>query len=150
MLNYRPLHSGSVDRARQLRRDAPEPERRLLRAIREALPNHKWQHQSPVGPYYVDILCFSERLAIEVDGDTHADSERYDATRTHFIEGEGFRVVRFSNSDVMQNVEGVIAQISLSLWEREGAPEGRKGEGDQSPSPRAAARLAPLPKGEGL
>ncbi len=170
MLNYRPLHSGSVDRARQLRRDAPEPERRLLRAIREAFPEQKWRHQSPVGPYYVDILCLAERLAIEVDGDTHANSERYDAARTRFLESERLRVLRFANNDVMENVEGVLAQISLSLWEHqgnsaprcsghaggmidlmlEGAPEGRKSEGDQSPSPRAATRLAPLPKGEGL
>ncbi|WP_423605533.1 endonuclease domain-containing protein [Sphingomonas sp. MS122] len=66
--------SGTVPRARQLRRDAPEPERRLLRALREAFPAHKWRHQAPVGPFYADILCFSEALVIEVDGDTHAGS----------------------------------------------------------------------------
>jgi very-short-patch-repair endonuclease len=142
---------GTVPRARQLRRDASAPERRLLRALREAFPERKWRHQSPVGPYYVDILCFAERLAIEVDGDTHADAERYDAARTKFIEREGFRVVRFSNSDVMENVEGVLTQISLSLWEREGAPKARKGEDRPAAlsSPLAAARLTPLPQGEG-
>ncbi len=129
MLNYRPLQSGSVDRARQLRREAPGPERRLLRALREAFPDHKWRHQSPVGPYYVDILCFAERLAIEIDGDTHAGNERYDAARTQFIAREGYRVLRFANGDVMGNVEGVLTQISLSLREREGDPKGRKGEG---------------------
>ena len=150
MLNYRPLQSGTVDRARQLRREASEPERRLLRAVREAFPEQKWRRQSPVGPYYIDILCLAEGLAIEVDGDTHVDSERYDAARTRFIEGEGLRVLRFANNDVMENIEGVIAQISLSPQEREGDPKGRKGEGDTSPSPRAATRLAPLPKGEGV
>lgn len=117
MLNYRPLQSGSVDRARQLRRDAPKPERRLLRALREAFPGHKWRHQSPVGPYYVDILCFAERLAIEVDGDTHADSERHDAVRTAFIAREGFRVLRFANGDVMENVEGVLSVVAATLGE---------------------------------
>ena len=142
---------GTVPRARQLRRDASAPERRLLRALRGAFPEHKWRHQSPVGPYYVDILCFAERLTIEVDGDTHVDNELYDAARTRFIEREGFRVVRFSHDDVMRNVEGVLTQISLSLWERERAPKGRKGEDNKLPlpSPRAAARLAPLPQGEG-
>ncbi|MDB5711148.1 MAG: hypothetical protein JWL96_3218 [Sphingomonas bacterium] len=143
---------GTVPRARQLRRDAPEPERRLLRVLREAFPEQKWRHQSPVGPYYIDILCLAERLAIEVDGDTHADSERYDVARTRGIEGEGFRVMRFANGDVMEKLEGVVTQISLSLWEREGAPKARKGEdsGNALPSPRAATRLAPLPQGEGL
>jgi very-short-patch-repair endonuclease len=148
---YEQQPTGTVPRARQLRRDASEPERRLLRAVREAFPERKWRHQSPVGPFYIDILCFAARLAIEVDGDTHADSEHYDAARTKFIESEGFRVLRFANGDVMENVEGVLAQISLSLWEREGDPQGRKGEDSQTalPSPRAAARLAPLPPGEG-
>ena len=106
---------GTVPRARQLRRDASAPERRLLRALREAFPKQKWRHQSPVGPFHVDILCFAERLAIEVDGDTHADSERYDAARTRFIESEGFRVVRFANSDVMQNVEGVLTAVATAF-----------------------------------
>ena len=143
---------GTVPRARQLRRDASEPERRLLRALREAFPEHKWRHQSPVGPFYVDILCFAERLVIEVDGDMHADSKRYDAARTRFIESEGLRVLRFTNGDVMENVDGVLSQISLSLREREGDPKGRKGEDSNTalPSPRAATRLAPLPKGEGI
>lgn len=153
---YQNQPSGTVSRAQQLRREASPPERRLLRALREAFPTHKWRHQAPVGPFYADILCFSEALVIEVDGDTHAEIGERDAARTRFIESEGYRVLRFRNSDVMGNIDGVIAQISLSLREREGArsakPSG-KGEGDpaktRSPSPRAAARLAPLPEGEG-
>ncbi|URW75493.1 DUF559 domain-containing protein [Sphingomonas donggukensis] len=129
---YENQPSGTVDRARQLRRDAPEPERRLLRAIREAFPQLKWRHQAPAGPFYADILCFSERLVIEVDGDTHAGEESRDATRTAIIAREGFGVLRFANADVMQNLEGVIARISLSLREREEALRVRKGEGDKT------------------
>jgi very-short-patch-repair endonuclease len=147
---------GTVPRARQLRRDAPEPERRLLRALREAFPTLKWRHQAPVGPFYADILCFSEKLVVEVDGDTHAEMEQRDAARTAAMESEGFRLVRVSNNDVMANIDGVVETIqkSLSFQEREGAAQPRKGEdstaGDCSlPSPCAAARLAPLPTGEG-
>ena len=155
---YQNQPSGTASRAKQLRRDASSPERRLLRALREALPARKWRHQVPVGPFYADILCFSEALVIEVDGDTHAGNVERDAARTRFIESEGYRVLRFWNRDVLENIEGVIAQISLSLREREGARSakpGGQGEGDRkagsprSPSPRAAARLAPLPMGEG-
>jgi very-short-patch-repair endonuclease len=130
---YEDRPSGTVTRARQLRRDASAPERRLLRALRDALPHLKWRHQAPVGPYYADILCFSERLVIEVDGDTHAYSTERDAHRTAAITRAGFRVVRTTNADVMENLEGVLSHISFSLREKEGAravqPRG-KDEGD--------------------
>jgi very-short-patch-repair endonuclease len=106
---------GTVPRARQLRRDAPEPERRLLRALKSGFPDLKWRHQVPVGPFYADILCFSARLVIEVDGDTHADRDELDAARSKVIESEGFRVLRFSNPDVMENLEGVLAVVAGAL-----------------------------------
>ena len=106
---------GTVPRARQLRRDAPEPERRLLRALREALPDFKWRHQAPIGRFHADILCFSEALVIEVDGDTHADRVEEDAARTKVIEREGFEVLRFTNGDVMENIDGVLAHVAATL-----------------------------------
>ncbi len=112
---------GTVPRARQLRRDASEPERRLLRALRESFPNLKWRHQAPLGPYYTDILCIAARLVIEVDGETHATTVDQDATRTRYIIRQGYQVLRFTNPDVMTNLNGVIAQISFSLREKEGA-----------------------------
>ena len=119
---------GTVPRARQLRRDAPEPERRLLRALRESFPNLKWRHQAPLGPYYTDILCLTARLVIEIDGDTHATTVDQDAVRTRYITRQGYQVLRFTNPDVMQNLEGVVAHVSFSLREKEGAPEARKDE----------------------
>ena len=112
---YQDRPSGTVDRARDLRRTASAPERALLRALRDAFPRLKWRHQTPIGPYYADILCFSERLVIEVDGDTHAMAMPYDTARTAFIEREGYRVIRFANADVTQNPEGVLARLALSL-----------------------------------
>ncbi len=111
---------GTVPRARQLRREAPAPERRLLRALKEAFPHLKWRHQAPCGPFYADILCFSEALVIEVDGDTHAGAERRDAHRTSVIAREGFRLVRFTNQDVMTNLDGVIAAVSGMIPARGG------------------------------
>ena len=106
---------GTVPRARALRRDAASPERRLLRALREALPELKWRHQTPIGPYFADIMCFSETLVIEVDGDTHADSAEYDAARTAMIERQGFHVLRFANGEVMENIDGVLAHVAATL-----------------------------------
>ena len=123
---------GTVPRARQLRKTAPEPERRLLRALRESFPHLKWRHQAPLGPYYADILCIAAGLVIEVDGDAHAATTEYDAARTRSIERQGYQVIRFANNDVMQNLDGVIARISFSLREKEGAPEARKDEGSST------------------
>ena len=121
MRSYANQPVGTVPRARQLRRDASEPERRLLRALREAFLHLKWRHQVPLGPFYADILCFTERLVIEVDGDTHAGRETQDAARTTFIQSEGYRVLRVTNLDVTHNLDGVVRQISFSLREKEGA-----------------------------
>ena len=133
MRSYANLPIGTVPRLRELRRNAPEPERRLLSALRGSFPHLKWRHQGPLGPYKADILCFSEKLVIEVDGDTHAQTAEYDAARTRFIEREGYRVMRFTNTDVMQNLEGVIATIPLFFQEREGARSAQpSGKGEDS------------------
>lgn len=150
---YHDQPSGTVDRARDLRRNASDAEKRLLRALREAFPVLKWRHSVPFGPYYVDILCFAEKLVIEVDGSQHAEQRRYDDRRTRYMNAEGYRVLRFWNNDVLANTDGVIEMIanSLSLREREGAAKRRKGEDDErtvpcSPSPsHAATRRGPLP-----
>ena len=131
---YAKQPSGTVARARTLLRAASPVERRLLRGLREAFPQLKWRHQAPVGPFYADILCFSEGLVIEIDGDSHADAQHSDARRTVMIEREGFRVIRFTNADVTANLEGVLAAIAGSL---------------KSPSPLGASRLVPSPTGRG-
>ena len=128
-MRYNDAPSGTVQRARDLRRNAPEPERHLLRALRDTYPHLKWRHQAPLGPFYADMLCFSEKLVIEVDGDTHAGAEGHDASRAGYMASEGYRTIRVSNTDVMTNLEGVIRQISFSLREKEGAAKPRKDEG---------------------
>jgi very-short-patch-repair endonuclease len=110
---------GTVPRARQLRREAPEPERRLLRALRDACPELKWRHQAPVGPFYADILCFSERLIVEVDGDDHATKIKRDAARTRFLQTEGYHVIRFTNADVMEALDGVVQTIASTVADKQ-------------------------------
>lgn len=130
---YDEARTGAVLRARQLRRDSTDAEKRLLRALRSKLPEYKWRHQMPIGPYFADFACFSEKLVVELDGGQHADATEYDAVRTRYIESNGYRVLRFWNNDVLSNTDGVLEVIGATL----------------SSSPFDAARLFPLPPGEG-
>ncbi|TPG49868.1 endonuclease domain-containing protein [Sphingomonas glacialis] len=102
-------------RSRDLRRNATEPEKRMRRAIRSAFPEAKFRFQVPLGPYHADFCSHAARLVIEIDGATHAQTATSDEARTRFIEGEGYHVLRFWNTDVMANIDGVIQAIAEHL-----------------------------------
>ncbi len=109
--------SMSIERARQLRRDATAPERALWRLLYPLRQTHNFRRQVPLGPYYADFACHALGLVIEIDGDTHGSEQarRYDAARTRFIEAEGYRVIRFTNDDVLSNAEGVFDSITTAI-----------------------------------
>ena len=115
MRNYRNQPSGTVSRARALRREASPAEKKLLRALRENFPAAKFRHQTPVRPFYVDLFSFSEQLIIEVDGESHGTTKEQDAARTRYIEAQGYRVIRFWNNDVDHNLEGVLTIIANAV-----------------------------------
>ena len=130
---YDQQSAGTITRARGLRRNATEAEKRLWRALREAFPHARFRRQVPVGPYFADFLSVGARLIVEVDGGQHANAAEYDAARNHFLKQQGYRVLRFWNNDVLANTEGVITQISFSLREKEGAhAQHGKDEGDRT------------------
>ncbi|HEX8443432.1 MAG TPA: endonuclease domain-containing protein [Allosphingosinicella sp.] len=107
--------SGTLTRARQLRRNATEAEKRLWSALREAFPHAKFRRQVPYGAYFADFLSFSAKLIIEVDGGQHAYRVEQDAVRTRYLEAQGFRVLRFWNNDVLENTSGVLETIASHL-----------------------------------
>jgi len=71
----------------------------------------RFKRQHPIGRYIVDFYCGSCRLVVEIDGDTHVDQADYDASRTGWLEEQGYRVLRFFNSDVHENIAGVLEAI---------------------------------------
>ncbi|PVX30464.1 endonuclease domain-containing protein [Sphingomonas pokkalii] len=100
--------------ARTLRREATDAERALWARVRNRqVDGHKIRFQATLGPYVVDFLCAGKGLAIELDGSQHG--EEADRTRTAWLEGQGYRVVRFSNVDVLQNLDGVLEAIRHQL-----------------------------------
>src|SRR5665648_645230 len=90
-------------------------EQRLWHALRGTQLGASFRRQHPVGPYVLDFYCASLRLAIELDGDTHASRAEHDALRTRFLEARGIRVLRFANRDVWNKIESVMEMIALEL-----------------------------------
>ena len=102
-------------RARALRRNMTEPERRLWRKLRSRQWfGLKFKRQIPIGPYIVDFLCEECGVVVEVDGDTHASQVSYDLCRDDYLNRVGFYVLRVGNRDVMDNLEGVLVRITLA------------------------------------
>ncbi len=72
------------------------------------------RRQAPLGPYIVDFVCFERKLVLEVDGGQHLESVG-DKFRDPWLEAEGFRVLRFWNPEVLNDVEAVLAAISAAV-----------------------------------
>ena len=99
-----------VSVARRLRRDQTEAERRFWALLYPwRFSGWHFRRQAPVGVYFVDFICKREKLIFEIDGGAHYSDEGVarDARRTAVLEAAGYRVVRFSNDDVLRNANGM-------------------------------------------
>ena len=105
-------------RARELRNQATPAERRLWTALsNRKIAGHKFSRQMPVGPYFADFLCREAGLVVELDGFSHDLRQTHDQQRDAFISAKGLTVLRFTNADVMTNLDGVTQAITLALTE---------------------------------
>ena len=105
-----------VANARRLRKTPTEAETRLWsRLRRRQIDGHRFRRQVPLGSYVVDFACLEARLMVEVDGGQHAERIDADAARTAWLEGRGYRVLRFWNNDVLANTDGVVETIRAAL-----------------------------------
>jgi very-short-patch-repair endonuclease len=110
----RRIPTSATRRARALRNEATPQERAIWHLISRYRP--KFTRQLWIEPYYADLACREARLVVELDGGQHADSTA-DTARTHFLQGKGWTVIRFWNSDVDANAEGVAEAILLTAAE---------------------------------
>jgi len=75
----------------------------------------KFRRQHPIGSYFADFACVQRKLVIELDGEHHAFQKEADSRRTDFLEQAGWRAIRFSASEAVQNPEGIWAEIARVL-----------------------------------
>lgn len=106
----------NTKRARSLRKSATPAERQLWRQLRNSsIQGFKFSRQMPVGPYFADFLCRAAKLVIELDGNSHDAKLDYDARRDAYLGENGYQVLRFSNQQVFENLEGAVASIEHAL-----------------------------------
>jgi very-short-patch-repair endonuclease len=112
MPHRKPLSDEQEERVRSLRHNATFPERLLWGRLRAGrLAGNKFRRQHPIEAFVVDFYCHEARLAIELDGDSHAGRAAYDAQRTAALARSGIRVARVANDDVLRSLDAVLEMI---------------------------------------
>ena len=122
---------------RTLRKEMTDAEQALWRVLRgRQLSGLKFRRQHPFGDYILDFVCLEKRLVIEVDGGQHLENADYDEVRSLQLQKAGFRVLRFWNNEVLQEIEAVKEKIWMAVRELHPHPppdpplegEGEKGD----------------------
>ena len=102
--------------AKILRRNLTDAERKLWKYLRaKQFGGLKVRRQEPIGKYIVDFVCYEECLVIELDGGQHSEERNRDDERDRWLRGEGFKVLRFWNNEVLENMEGVLEVIRQNI-----------------------------------
>ncbi len=107
-------------RAKQLHRNMTEAEAKLWKHLRaHRMDDVHFRNQHAIGNYIVDFCAPRRKLIIELDGSQHLEQEEYDEERTGFLKSKGYKVLRFWNNDVMNNIDSVLTVIWDTLKEQE-------------------------------
>ena len=115
--------------ARNLRKDMTISEQKIWKLLRGRKHECKYRRQVPLGMFIADFCCMKHRLIIEIDGGIHERTKEYDSERDDLLNRAGFRILRFSNNDVLKDIESVIEKICHTCCSSPPSPLHRGGEG---------------------
>jgi very-short-patch-repair endonuclease len=101
--------------AKELRHNLTPTEQKLWAALRNDQLGVNFRRQHAIGLYIVDFCCLQKKLIIELDGGQHLEQAGYDQERTAFLQSKGYRVLRFWNNDVLNDLSGVMTTILDAL-----------------------------------
>ncbi|SUT90759.1 MULTISPECIES: endonuclease domain-containing protein [Actinobacillus] len=105
-----------LQRAKKLRSSMTEEEQMLWQELRaKRFIGTKFRRQQVIGFYIVDFICFSKKLIIELDGIQHIDRQSYDEQRTRYLNQQGFKVLRFWNSEIHNDLDRVLDTIFYAI-----------------------------------
>ena len=130
--------------AREMRKEPTEAEDVLWQRLRGKQLGARFRRQHAIDRFIVDFYAHEPRLIIEVDGPVHETQKEYDAMRQSFLESLGYRVLRFTNEQVLQDVHAVLRVIQAALEPHPLSPSPQAGKGN-NPSPSSAQALSPSP-----
>ena len=136
--------------AKSNRQQMSEPAMRIWLQLRaKRFMGVKFYREKVIGDYIADFASNHPQLVIEIDGDTHDADNDYDKIRTRYLEGRGYRVVRYTNPDVMQNIEGALMHLTTVIAEMRPplptlSPEGERARNSCSPSEERVGERGPL------
>ena len=103
-------------RARALRKNPTDAENKLWLHLRlRQIEGYKFRRQQPIGIYIVDFACMEEKLIVELDGGQHSERINCDSRLTAWLRSQGYRVLRFWNNEVLENIEVVLDVIFRAL-----------------------------------
>ena len=106
-------------RAQRMRREPSLAERKLWSYLRnDQFMGLRFRRQFRIGVYVADFYCAKANLVIELDGDSHSDQVEYDEERTAYLNEYGIHVIRFTNFDVIENIDGVLDALERSCASR--------------------------------
>jgi very-short-patch-repair endonuclease len=109
--------------ARNLRRASTPAEQKLWSALRRRqVAGLRFRRQYPIEWVVVDFCCVKKRLVVEVDGPVHLHTEEYDGARQNWLKDNRYRVLRFANAEVMDNLQGVVEAIRQAACETPDQP----------------------------
>ena len=116
-LAFLPYKKNLTERARENRKNPTKAESKIWNEVlrMRQFADHKFLRQKPIDNYIVDFYCPELRLVIEIDGDSHAEAVEYDAERTRILQSLGLTVVRYTNDDVINNIQGVYDDLSEQI-----------------------------------
>lgn len=107
-----------MHKAGQLRKEPTPAESKLWSRLRNDQLGVAFRRQHAIGKYIPDFCSPKAKLIIELDGSQHLEQEEYDEERTKYLESLGYKVIRFWNNDVMNDIEGVIIAIVHAMEDR--------------------------------
>jgi len=100
-----------LPRRKELRKSLTPQETKLWNFLRNKKLGVKWRRQHGIGPYIVDFYCKEKDLIIELDGSQHINNKEYDRERSDYMETLEIKVLRFWNSEIENNIKGVLKKI---------------------------------------
>jgi len=111
--------------AKRLRRNQTDAERLMWFRLRDRrLAGWKFKRQAPIDRFVIDFFCADGKIIVEIDGGQHDEDRERDASRTAALEAMGYIVLRFWNSDVIRNTDGVLEVILDTVTQQRSGPLG--------------------------